>query len=90
MGDEFTDREIIKLLDKLIGPTVATGNSDADERVMRNLRTLIYIGNWCLDGLAYAAETRHRPEQSMRDIGETAFSAMDEWRQWLEERIKEM
>ncbi len=89
MKQKLTSEEIIKVLDTLIGPTEAIGDSAADHVIEHNLMTLIDVVNWCLDGISYSASTRHRFEKSMRDIGERAFSAMDEWREWLTERIAE-
>ncbi len=80
--------EIIKLLDILIGGTEAVGDSATDKKVEENLMKLIDVTNWCIDGIAQSAETRHKPEYSMREIGERAFSALDEIRNWLQERIE--
>lgn len=79
--------EIIKLLNILIGGTEAVGDSSIDTIIEANLKTLIDVTNWCLDGVAQSSETRHRFEGSMRNIGERAFSALDEWRMWLQERV---
>ena len=85
----ITSNEIINLLDHLIGQTTAVGDSAIDHIVEENLKTLIDVADWCLDGVVQSAETRHRFEGSMRDVGERAFAALDEWRNWLDERIKE-
>lgn len=87
MAERMNEHEIIKLLDNLIGPVEAYGDSAVDEKILKNLKTLIDVTNWCIDGVAQASETRHRPEYSMRAVGETAFSAMCEWQLWLTERI---
>lgn len=76
--------EIIKLLEILIGETKAMGDSALDEKVEHNLKVLIDVTDWCLEGVARASETRHRPEYSMQKIGERAFKALYEWRDWLE------
>ena len=89
MKEKLTSKEIIKVLDTLIGPTEAIGDSAADHAIEHNLMTLIDIVNWCLDGVSDSASTRYRFEGSMRDVGERAFTALDEWRNWLDERIKE-
>ena len=89
MKEKLTSTEIIKVLDTLIGPTEAIGDSAADHAIEHNLMILIDIVNWCLDGVSDSASTRHRFEGSMRDVGERAFAALDEWRNWLDERIKE-
>ena len=83
MADKLTGNEIIKLLDNLIGSTEAYGDSAVDEKVMKNLKTLIDVTNWCLDGVQHSAGTLHRPEDSMRRIGATAMSALLEWEEWI-------
>lgn len=85
----MTSQEIIRLLDILIGNTNATGDSDADIAVKGNVAQLIDITNWCLDGLLWSAKTRHNVEASMRDIGETAFSAICDYADWCRRAIDE-
>ena len=89
MADKMNSHEIIKLLDNLIGPVEAYGDSATDKRVMENLKTLIDVTNWCLDGVNQSSWTRHRPEKSMREIGETAFSALMEYEDWIRARREE-
>ena len=84
----MNDKEIIKLLEILIGNTEAVGDSAVDDKIDSNLKTLIDIANWCMDGVSQSASTRHRPEYSMRKVGERAFSALCEWEEWLKERIQ--
>lgn len=81
----FESKEIIKLLDNLIGNTQAVGETYADEKALDNLKTLIDITNWCLDGIHQASEACGRPEWSMNNIGFTAKCALDEYRVWLNE-----
>lgn len=84
----MNDREIIKLLEILIGTTKAVGDSAFDDKIESNLKTLIDVANWCMDGVSQSASTRHRPEYSMKKVGERAFSALCEWEEWLKERIQ--
>ena len=84
----MNDKEIIKLLEILIGQTEAVGDSAVDDKVESNLKTLIDVANWCMDGVSQSASTMHRPEYSMRKIGERAFSALCEWEEWLKERTQ--
>ena len=84
--DKLDSGEIIKLLDNLIGGTEAVGDSWADEKIEKNLMTLIDVANWCIDGVAQSSETKNRTESSMRRIGERAFGALLEWKEWLTER----
>ena len=81
--------EIIKLLDNLIGDTEAVGDTWADEKIEKNLKTLIDVANWCIDGVAQSSETKNRAERSMRKIGERAFGALLDWKEWLAERSEE-
>ena len=90
MSDRFTSQEITKLLEKLIGGTTAIGDSAIDHDIEENLKTLIDVVNWCLDGVADSADTRHNYQGTMRDIGERAFSAMCEWQEWLKAQIDEV
>ena len=54
----MNDKEIIKLLDILIGTTEAVGDSAVDDKVESNLKTLIDVANWCMDGVSQSASTR--------------------------------
>lgn len=85
----FEPREIIKLLDLLIGLTEAQGDTALDEKVEENLKKLIDVTNWCLDGVQRASETLGRPEASMHEIGFRAKGALLEWRAWLDEILEE-
>lgn len=85
MANKLTENEIIKLLDNLIGPTEAYGDSAVDEKILKNLKTLIDVTNWCLDGIQQSSRTRHNTEYSMRKIGETAYSALLEYADWIRE-----
>lgn len=85
--NRFNSREIIKVVDRMIGQTTAIGDSERDEIIDNNLRNLIDLVNWALDGIADSARTRHRNEESMRVSGERAFSALCEWKDWIEATI---
>lgn len=76
--------EIIKVLEVLIGEVEAVGESNADERRLENLKTLIDVTDWCLDGLELAMESGNgRFEASMQEISHTAKRALDEYYRWL-------
>lgn len=90
MAEKMTAKEITKLLGIVIGPTTAVGETNADERALANLRTLIYVANWCVDGVFQSSETMGRPEWSMHKVGYEAKCALDEWRMWLEDVCGEM
>lgn len=84
---EMTSKEIIKVVDKLIGMTTAVGESNADVQIDANLRKVIDVVDFLLEEVMRSAKTRHRFEDSMRQIGERAFSAMCEWKDWLDTAI---
>ena len=81
----MTNQEICKLLDIVIGPTEPVADSAIDIEREENLKTLIDIGNWVLDGLYYAAQHRKEPYYSSSKVGEKAYGAMLEWKDWLAE-----
>ena len=85
MGNKMTATEIIRLLEILIGPTTAVGETNADERIHGNLRTLIDVANWCLESIHTSSFTCGRPEYSMHKVGYDAKCALDEWRMWLDD-----
>ena len=86
----FEASEITKLLDVLIGKTEAVGETNEDECRLDNLKTLIDVTNWCLDGLEFAmASGRGRPEYSMAKIGHTAQCALDEYGRWIADILDE-
>lgn len=86
----FETSEITKLLDVLIGKTEAVGETNEDERRLDNLKTLIDVTNWCLDGLQFAMESGcGRAEYSMAEISYTAQCALDEYGRWIAEVLNE-
>lgn len=86
----FETSEITKLLDVLIGETDAVGETYADERRLDNLKTLIDVTNWCLDGLEFAMASGYgRPEYSMKEISQTAQCALAEYGKWIAEVLEE-
>lgn len=90
MSRIFETREITKLLDVLIGKVEAVGETNEDERRLDNLKTLIDVTNWCLDGLQFAMASGYgRPEDSMAKIRYTAQCALDEYRVWITDTLDE-
>ena len=81
--DKMTSGEICKLLEIVVGKTEPVADSAIDNEREENLKTLIDIGDWVLDGLLYAAEHRKDPYYSSRTVGERAYAAMLEWKDWL-------
>lgn len=88
--EKMTSQEICKLLEIVVGKTEPIADTAIDEMREENLKTLIDIGNWVLDGLLYAAEHRKDPYHSSQAVGERAYSAMLEWKDWLAEEEKEL
>ena len=90
MTRRFETNEITKLLDVLIGDVEAVGETNADNRRLDNLKTLIDVTNWCLDGLQFAmASGYRRPEWSMAEISYTAQRALDDYGRWITETLEE-
>lgn len=88
--DKMTSREICKLLEIVVGNTEPIADSAIDLIREENLKTLIDIGDWVLDGLLYAAEHRKDPYYSSQKIGERAYAAMLEWKEWLAQKEEEL
>ena len=59
--EKLDSGEIIKLLDTLIGETEAVGVTGYDEKIEKNLMTLIDVADWCIDRVAKA---RQKTEQN--------------------------
>lgn len=88
--DKMTSREICKLLDIIVGKTEPVADSVIDNEREENLKTLIDIGDWVLDGLLYAADHRKDPYYSSHSIGERAYTVMLEWKDWLAQKEEEL
>ena len=86
----MTSKEICKLLEIVVGNTEPIADSAIDPTREENLETLIYIGDWVLDGLLCAAEHRKDPYYSSRTIGERAYAMMIEWKEWLSQKEEEL
>lgn len=90
MSRMFETKEITKLLNVLIGDVEAVGETNEDNRRLDNLKTLIDVTNWCLDGLEFAMASGYgRPEYSMAEISYTAQCALDEYGKWIAEVLDE-
>lgn len=90
MSRMFATSEITKLLDVLIGEVEAVGETNEDNRRLDNLKTLIDVTNWCLDGLQFAMASGYgRPEYSMAEISYTAQCALDEYGTWIADTLDE-
>ena len=80
---KFNHSEIEKLLDALIGETCPVADSEIDRQINENLMVLIDVINWCLDGVYSAASYRKSPYGSQMVVGERAYAAILEWKEWL-------
>ena len=90
MSRMFETKEITKLLNALIGDVEAVGETNEDNRRLDNLKTLIDVTNWCLDGLDFAMESgQGRVEWSMQKISNTAQGTLDEYKTWLNNLLGE-
>ena len=90
MAKKMTSGAICDLLEIIVGNTEPVADAAIDDVVNENLKTLIDIGNWVLDGLLYAAEHRKDQYDSSQDIGERAYACMLEWKDWLAEKEEEL
>lgn len=90
MSKKLSANEICNLLEVLVGLTEPQAESAIDDKVEQNLKTLIYIGDWVLDGLYYTARHRKDPWYSSKTIGEQAYATMLEWKDWIEQRKSEL
>lgn len=87
---ELSSSDIIKVLECLIGKIKAIGETNEDEKRLENLRKLIDITNWCLDGIYMCAEDRNRFESSVIENRELAYGAMLEYGAWIKEVIADV
>lgn len=76
------------LLDNLIGDTEPVGDTWIDHDRLINLKTLIDVVNYCLDGVMRSAESEGF-EYSVVENRETARGALLEWRDWINEVMEE-
>lgn len=90
MRDKLTANEITRLLNVLIGSPCPTADSCIDRDRNENLMTMIDVVNWLLGYVYDAAYSRKSPYGSARDVGERAYAAMLEWKDWLAEIEEEL
>lgn len=88
--NKMKSSEICKLLEIIVGESEPIADSAIDEIREENLKTLIDIGNWILDGLLYTAEHHKDPYFSSQAIGERAYATMIEWKEWLAQKEEEL
>ena len=86
----FTSDEIIKLTSALVGSVHPVADSSIDRDIMDNVKTMIDVVNWALGEMSESAGNRHSYYGSQRDVGERAYSALLEWKVWLQELEEEL
>jgi hypothetical protein len=86
---KLTPEEIIKLLDNLIGPTEPYGDNMIDLARRDNLRILLEITDWCLDGIYFSLKGINSSQSSSRIIGNMAKSAFEDYNKWIKEKLDE-
>lgn len=72
----MTQLPINDIVDKLIGPVTAVGETNADNRRLENLRHLISLAEHVVSKLCSASQAVDMYESSMRKIGATAYDAL--------------
>ena len=87
---KLTSSEICDLLEYLIGETEPVADTAIDDIREQNLKILIDIGDWILDGLYYTAKHNHDIYKSSREMGERAYATMLEWKDWLAKKEREL
>lgn len=88
MSPKLSSGTINMLLDNLIGETAPVGDTWIDHDRLLNLKTLIDVVNYCLDGVKRSAESEGF-EYSVVENRETAIGALLEWRDWINEVMEE-
>lgn len=77
--------EITKMIDDMIGETEPVADSMKNSIVKDNVEVMTSVIDWCLDGMVRTASYRKSEYASQREIGEYAYSAMLNWKDWLAE-----
>ena len=85
---KLNSNEIIKVLEILIGDTEAIGETNHDEKALENLKALIDVTNWCLDGI-YSNQQKKGYEYSVKKAKFTAQSCLQEYLEWLKDIFEE-
>lgn len=85
----MTSNEIIRIIDGLIGPTEPLGAIEFDEERLQNLKHLIDITNWCLDGILRSAEYQYSCADLKSKNSALTFATMLEYKTWFEEKLEE-
>lgn len=90
MSRTFNDAEIIKLLSTMVGSIQPVADASIDYAIDDNLKTMVDVINWALGEMSESASNRHSSYDSQRMVGERAYSALLEWKVWLQELEEEL
>ena len=69
-------KTIIKVLEELIGPVKAIGETEADKRALENLITAEQVTWYLMQKMHYALSTKDKYEASMKEVGTRAEKAI--------------
>jgi hypothetical protein len=72
----FSGKEIIKVLDAMIGDTAAIGETNFDERAFDRLQVLDEVTEWCIDSIYYAGLGKRSDMASVKKVGNEAYKIM--------------
>lgn len=82
--------ETIKALESLVGSVYPSGDELEDRENEDNLGVLIDVVNWALETIEDSAESRNAPYYYGHEIGDRAYSALCEWKDWLIEHVEKI
>lgn len=85
---QLSGSEICRLLDVLIGKNEPVGSTHIDHARLINLKNLIEVTNWCLDGVLRSACSQGT-EYSVAENREMAIKAINTWYEWTQTVVKE-
>lgn len=84
MREQLNANQICDLLGVLLGLTCPVADASIDPEIEKHLMKLIDVVNWSLDKVYESASERKSPYGSARAVGERAYSALLEWKEWLQ------
>lgn len=74
--ERMNSKEIIKVIDNLIGNTEPVADSILDEAAAHNLTTLIDVTDWMISQMMQTAAHSRSPYASQRKVGLLAYDAL--------------
>ena len=81
--------EIRKLLEVLVGSTSPVADTTIDDMITQNVDTLIDISYWAVQKLYCTSKYRTSPYHSSKEIGEKAYLAMMDLKEYFEDEEEE-